>query len=106
MASNKSNRQSRAFERIYERIADNLVTLDRQIDEQANEDIYLMSITINTPWKSGDDYLVIARAQIGAEKVVAFHGADTIYEALTGFATRFSHKQLTWKEDKYAQEKS
>lgn len=79
-----------------------IVGLESSIDAWAEDDVRLMSFTVSTYHKTGGDYLVVARFEAGGEKFVAFHSADTVWEALKGFANRMRNKDLKLKEDEYA----
>lgn len=87
---------------VLERIGTALVRADLAILDRGDDDEMLLTITVQTPWKRGADYLVVGRMLTGGRHIVAFHGADTLYEALRGFSERFVNKQLVWKDDEYA----
>ena len=88
--------------KVSERIGDSLVRMDVQVEERGFEGETLMGMTIQTPWKRGDDWMVVLRANFEGEPMVAFHTADTLYEVMRGVAERFVNKSLEWKEDEYA----
>ena len=97
-----AGRESRAFQQLYDRLADRIIHMDTAIDRLAEEDIYIVGLTIQTPWKRDGDYFCIVRAMVGGEKKVMFQSADTYYELLAGIANRIINKQFDWKDDNYA----
>lgn len=102
MDSRTGNKESRAFQKLMGRIADTLVRMNDKIDDYSDEDIYLRGMTIQTPWHGREDYLIILRATIGGQQVVAFSSGETFYEAVKVACERFINRTLKWKEDEYA----
>lgn len=76
--------------------------LDRAVDRRAEDDMILETFTVQTHYKRGTGWLVVARFNCGGQRMVAFHGADTGWEALKGFASKLNNNQLRLKEDEYA----
>lgn len=83
------------------RIGESIVRADQRIEDYGLDGYQLMSLTVQTPWKRGSEFLVVGRIETGGSKYVAFHSADTLYEALRGFCERFTDKRLELKEDTY-----
>lgn len=101
MGSDKQSRREFGGETVSRRIGEALVRADQRIEDFGLEGYQLMSLTIQTPWKRGSEFLVVGRIETGGTKCVAFHSADTLYEALRGFCERFTDKRLELKEDQY-----
>lgn len=91
-----------AGDRVSIRVGDSLVRADYQIEERGLEGEKLVGITIQTVWTRGNDYLIVGRLRVNGEAYVAFHSADTLYEAIRGFCERYTNRTLEWKEDQYA----
>lgn len=85
-----------------QRIGETLVRADDRIRRHGEDDFMLMGVTIQTPWKRGDGFLVIGRIETGGQSYVAFHSSDVLYEALRGFFDRFNDGTLELREDEYA----
>lgn len=101
-AQGKGNRQSRALDKLVANLADSVVRADGAIERWGDEDVYIQSMTISTIWKGRDDYMVVVRANVGGQSKVAFHAAETFYEAVKGVCDRIVNKSLAWKDDQYA----
>lgn len=100
--SNKNGRREFGGDSHSRKIGETIVRADNRIQEFGNDDVRLMSLTVQTPWKRGDGYLVIGRIETGGQSYVAFHSSDVLYEALRGFFDRFNDSTLELKEDQYA----
>ena len=97
----RKNKESRAYEKTYAKIADTIVRWGIHIEEFEGDDIYLKGFTVQTPYTTGEEFRVILRAEIGSEHVVAFHSGSTLEEVLVGAALRWSNKSLKWGKDKW-----
>ena len=84
------------------RVGQTVIIADGVIERMAEEDVILMSMTVQTPYRGRDDYLVVGRFQAGGRSLVAFHGASTFWEAVKGFLDRMINRTLVMKEDQYA----
>lgn len=101
MGSTKSNAVN-ARGLVAENIGQTIIMADGVINRLDEEDVSLLSLTIQTPYKGRDDYLVVGRFRVGNESKVAFHAAGTFYEAIKGFLDRLINRTLVLKEDTYA----
>jgi hypothetical protein len=100
---NKGNRQSRAFDKLLTQAADDIARLDTNLGRLEDHDINLTGLSLRPPSQTRDgDWLVVVRAQVGGEAVVAFHGAATLLEALPGTIRRILNHTIEWKVDEYA----
>lgn len=86
-------------------VGQSLVNLERAIERLSGEDVHILSFTVTTPAAGRPDYLVVVRVEQGGERLVAFHNADTVWEALKGMADRIVNGTLKLKEDQYANSK-
>jgi len=84
------------------RVGSALIRLENSVERWAEEDVRLVSFTVSTPYKGRADYLVVGRFEAGTNRYVAFHSAETVYEALKGFCDRMENKTLKLREDQYA----
>jgi hypothetical protein len=96
------NGPSRALDKLVAGMAASFVGWETAIERQSAEGLDLYSLSVTTPAKGRANYLVVLRAWQDGQSLVAFHDAETIYEALKGAADRFINKSLVWKVDQYA----
>lgn len=87
---------------VAENIGQTVIIANGVMERLDEEDVALLSITVNTPYGAREDFLVVGRFRVGTERKVAFHSAGTFYEALKGFLDRLINRTLVMKDDQYA----
>jgi hypothetical protein len=68
-------------------------------ERQLDRDILVQFINIKLATYEGGELLVILKGVAGTTKVVAFHSADDLFEALAGALSRVENDTLKWRED-------
>lgn len=85
------------------RVGESLALLDRLALRLREEDeLDVSGLSVRFPQGSGAEYLITVRARVDGVRVVAFHSAYTMGEALRGLYNRISTNKLKWKVDEYA----
>jgi hypothetical protein len=87
---------------VAENIGQTIIMANGVIERLFEEDVVLLSLTVQTPYKGREDFLVVGRFRNGGVSMVAFHGAATFYEAIKGFLDRLINRTLVFREDQYA----
>jgi len=90
------------YQKALVRLAEKLIRFERLVDLRAEEEFFVMGMSIRIPQEEGEDYLITLRANAPTGQVVAFHAAASLREALEGLINRMSNKSLMWKADQYA----
>lgn len=76
--------------------------VDTYLDAYAEDDIFVLGMSIRIPQDVGEDYLVTVRASTTEGAVVAFHSAASFDEVIVGLSNRLQNKSLRWKDDQYS----
>ncbi len=89
----------RAAERLLKQAGKRLEQLDRWIEDPPDGETFITEIRIKVGggWDGG--CLAILKKEGSAGRQIAFHGADTLMEAVTGLVSRLDNGSLKWKED-------
>jgi len=72
----------------------------------AIEDVWIRGFSVSLFREESNEHLVTLRATTPTGKVVAFHGAATLAEALVGLVNRLDNRSLKWREDTWSQTSS
>jgi hypothetical protein len=92
----------KADEKVERSVMLALKYLDRSMSEWNTLDVQIYSLRIRSPRDKDDDFLVVLRGEgSSGEKVVAFHGALSLPEAIGGTGARLRNGTLSWKVDQY-----
>jgi hypothetical protein len=70
------------YQRVLIKTAEALYGYEPKLDRLFEDDVIVTGLSIRHPIDEGTDYLLTARATIGGERFVAFHGGDTLVECL------------------------
>lgn len=73
-----------------------------QLQELSEEGVVTKQIKLVVKDDEMTDWLVVITADTESSAIIAFHGASSILEALTGLGARLKNKTLRWKTDDYA----
>jgi len=96
----KYNASKRAAQRLLERYGKRLEQLDRWIEDPPDGETWITAITFKTASGYDGGVMGMIKATVGKDNRIAFHGAETLGECLTGIVGRLDNGTLKWKEDK------
>jgi nickel-dependent lactate racemase len=68
-------------------------------ERQLDRDILVQFVNIKLATYEGGEHLVILKGVSGTTKVVAFHSAEDLLDALAGALARIENDTLKWRED-------
>ncbi len=103
--NNQEARARRAEHALDSAIKEAGITLYQAEARLASADadgLTVKGVTIRVPKDHGEDYLVTFRARVDGTDCVAFHGAMSFAEAVTGALRRLYNRSLKWREDEYS----
>ncbi len=90
----------KAASRLLEKMGKRLEQLDRWVDDPPDSETFIVEVRFKVGGKYGEGVLAIIKVDGGQGKQIAFHGADSLGEALVGLVSRLENGSLKWKEDK------
>lgn len=90
----------RAADRLLARMGKRLEQLDRWADDPPDGETWITEVRFKTGSAFDEGVLAMIKVERGAEKLLAFHVADGLGEALVGLVSRLENGTLKWKEDK------
>lgn len=89
----------RAAANLVQRAGARLEQLDRWLEDPPGGEVYITELRFRVGAGYDEGVLCIVKAQHGVERLVAFHGADTLLECISGLSSRLANGSLKWKED-------
>jgi hypothetical protein len=90
-----------AYTRQLVRQAELLLRWEGIVNRLEDEEVWVDGLSIRMPTYDRPDTFVTVRAHTPTGKIVAFHGAPTLYEAVAGVVARVENRTLKWREDQY-----
>ena len=91
-----------AFDMECMRLGLKLRGYEQVLDRMFDKEVVITGMSIRHPQEEGEDSLVILKAVVSGESMVAFHAASSLHEVLEGLMNRLQNASLKWKEDQYA----
>jgi len=91
-----------AFERELMRFAQIFYRSDTILDRLFENDVIVRRVSVTMPTETKPGYTAVVTAQVNGKAAVAFHGGETLGDAMKGLLERMENGSLTWKEDRYA----
>jgi hypothetical protein len=88
-----------AADRLQMRYGMYLMGGDSMFDEGTPEGVVIKELRVKGPVSTGAGYMVVVKGIAGGRPVVAFHGAETLGEAIAGSISRAKDSSLRWKDD-------
>jgi hypothetical protein len=92
---------SRAVDAMLERAGGSLLVFEKRMESLAEEGIVLTGFSVRLPSEDKPDVFVVIRAATDTAKLVGFHGAPTLIEAIPGALERLYNRSIKWREDNY-----
>jgi hypothetical protein len=89
-----------AADRLQMRYGLYLMGGDVMFDEGTPEGVIIRELRVKGPASTGAGYMVVVKGLAGNRPVVAFHGAETLGEAVAGALSRARDASLRWRDDK------
>lgn len=74
--------------------------LDGIMREEMSDSTIIREVRIQGPNLTGGGYRAIIKADMGGQRVVAFHNAETPEELIAGLVERVNTDAARWREDK------
>lgn len=76
-----------------------LWALDQLIARGMHDGTEIHELRLRAPTEEGGDWLLVCKGTVDTQRLVAFHGAGSLGEALRGGYERLRNGQMKWRED-------
>jgi hypothetical protein len=102
MYTKAEDQEERRRSRVDDQLVNGIKYLDRVMAYGRGSDVDIESLRVRAPRSQADDYLVVIRGiDAAGGRVVGFHGAPGLADALAGVCNRIRNGSLKWVKDKY-----
>lgn len=85
---------------LWRRYAAISAELDRVFERRKGSKERLSGLTLRGPSDGASDWLLVARASRGSERIVAFHRGRSCADCVEGFACRLRAGTVDWRDDR------